>query len=299
MPTLRFELARTRIIDTTTGAARRTLSTMLLAEVVRTSEAVASTRARLAKVASLADLLRLLEAVEIEPGRRDAHRREPPGPDRRRLGHLRRRPAAGSRAGPSRSWNSTPRSPSRAPGQGSGARRRVLGDLFARATAAEADFLRRLLAGELRQGALAGVMTDAVAGVGRPAAAVRRAAMLAGDLARVAAVALTGRAGPRRGRPRGAPPVLPMLAATVARRGRRPSTDVGPASVEWKLDGARIQVHRAATTSASSPATSTTSPPACPASSTWSGRLAVDQVVLDGEAIGVDATSGRTRSRTR
>src|SRR5204862_189427 len=78
-------------------------------------------------------------------------------------------------------------------GGSAAARRRIVDDLFGRATADEADFLRRLLIGDLRQGALEGVMTDAIAKASRvPVAAVRRAAMLAGDLCRVAADALHG-----------------------------------------------------------------------------------------------------------
>ena len=103
-----------------------------------------------------------------------------------------------------------------------------------------------LFLGELRQGALEGVMADAVAkAAGVPAAAVRRAAMLAGDLPSVAAAAMRdGVDGLGRFRLTPLQPITPMLAQTA--------DDVsaalerfGRASVEWKLDGARIQVHRA------------------------------------------------------
>jgi DNA ligase 1 len=125
-------------------------------------------------------------------------------------------------------------------------RRRLLHDLFAAATDREQAFLGRLLGGELRQGALLGVMADAVARAADvPLADVRRAAMLRGDLPAVAAAALAG----------GVPaladfrlqvgrPIGPMLAQTAE------STDDalvrlgGEASVEWKLDGARLQIHR-------------------------------------------------------
>ena len=102
-----------------------------------------------------------------------------------------------------------------------------------------------LAGGELRQGALAGIVGDAVAAAaGVDAAAVRRATMLAGDLPAVAEAALTEGAaglagfGLQLGRP-----VQPMLAKTA------PSLEaalqqVAPAAVEWKLDGVRIQVHR-------------------------------------------------------
>lgn len=118
--------------------------------------------------------------------------------------------------------------------------------LFAAATDTEQTFLRRLLGGELRQGALAGVMADAVAkAAGIPAAEVRRAAMLAGDLPAVAAAALTdGRAALAAFQLQVGRPVGPMLAQTA--------TDVtdalerlgGTAVLEAKLDGARVQIHR-------------------------------------------------------
>src|ERR671919_317944 len=91
------------------------------------------------------------------------------------------------------------------------ARRDELAALFGRATEPEQRFLTGLLLGELRQGALEGVMVEAVAkAAGIPATEVRRAAMLAGDLG----------------------PVAEAMART------------GSAAVEWKFDGARVQVHR-------------------------------------------------------
>jgi DNA ligase-1 len=130
--------------------------------------------------------------------------------------------------------------------QSVGARRAMLQALFGRATDAEADFLRRLLTGELRQGALDGIMAEAIAVANDVAPhLVRRATMLTGSLGRAAAIAHDG----------GAAalatvsltifqPVLPMLA------GSSPSASeaidaCGMSSVEFKLDGARIQVHRA------------------------------------------------------
>ncbi len=102
-----------------------------------------------------------------------------------------------------------------------------------------------LAGGELRQGALAGIVTDAVAAAaGVDAKAVRRAAMLAGDLPAVAEAALTsGAAGLDGFHLQVGRPVQPMLAKTA------PSLEAaldgaGPSAVEWKLDGVRIQVHR-------------------------------------------------------
>ena len=132
-------------------------------------------------------------------------------------------------------------------GQGSQARRAALLDqLFGAATEPEQTFLRRLLGGELRQGALLGVMADAVAkAAGLPPADVRRAAMLGGALPAVAAAALTGGAEAlgefrlRVGRPVG-----PMLAQTATGVGDALERLGGEAVFEAKLDGARVQIHR-------------------------------------------------------
>ena len=132
-------------------------------------------------------------------------------------------------------------------GRGSQARRaELLADLFAAATDAEQVFLRRLLGGELRQGALAGVMADAVAkAAGIPAATVRRAAMLGGALPAVAASALTGGTEALSaftlavGRPVG-----PMLAQTATGVADALERLGGDAIFEAKLDGARVQIHR-------------------------------------------------------
>jgi DNA ligase-1 len=133
-------------------------------------------------------------------------------------------------------------------GKGAQARRAgLVAELLSSATEVEQAFLRRLLTGELRQGALIGVMADAVAKAAQiPAAAVRRAAMLGGDLPAVAAAGLTGGTAAldaftlRVGRPVG-----PMLAQTAA--GVREALEKlgGESIFEAKLDGARVQIHRA------------------------------------------------------
>ncbi|GAA2725490.1 ATP-dependent DNA ligase [Actinocorallia aurantiaca] len=121
-------------------------------------------------------------------------------------------------------------------------KRRLLRALLAEATAPEQEFLIRLLAGDLRQGALEGVMAESVAkAAGVPLALVRRAAMLSGSLSAVAVAALSGgaealsRFAPRVGRP-----VRPMLAVSS------PSLEEalkGETAVEWKMDGIRAQLH--------------------------------------------------------
>lgn len=132
-------------------------------------------------------------------------------------------------------------------GKGSQSRRAALvAALFAAATDLEQTFLRRLLSGELRQGALMGAMADAVAkAAGAPAADVRRATMLGGDLPAVAAAVLTeGADAVRRFTLQVGSPVGPMLAQTAT--GVTDALDRlgGTAMFEAKLDGARVQIHR-------------------------------------------------------
>ena len=136
---------------------------------------------------------------------------------------------------------------SAAAGAGAGrARAAMLRDMLGRATAVEQDFLIRLLFGELRQGALEGVLVDAVARAANvPAAVLRRAAMLAGEIGVVARVALTeGEAALAQFVLRPFQPVQPMLADSAGDVDAA-LADLGEASFEYKLDGARIQAHKA------------------------------------------------------
>jgi DNA ligase-1 len=133
-------------------------------------------------------------------------------------------------------------------GKGSQARRaELVNRLFAAATEPEQTFLRRLLSGELRQGALVGVMADAVAKAASIAApAVRRAAMLGGDLPAVAAAALTGdETALDQFTLKVGQPVGPMLAQTATGVAEAVEKLGGTAIFEAKLDGARVQIHRA------------------------------------------------------
>ena len=125
------------------------------------------------------------------------------------------------------------------------ARAELLSELWSRCTADEQEFLGRLFVGELRQGALTGVMTDAVARAADvPLALFRRAAMLSGDLAGVSAVALrSGADGLAHVGLSVGTAIQPMLASTAQSVGEGIDA-FGTASVEWKLDGARVQVHR-------------------------------------------------------
>lgn len=131
-------------------------------------------------------------------------------------------------------------------GPGSKARKeQLLADLFGRATAEEQDFLRDLMLKNLRQGALEGVMADAVAAaLDVPAERVRRAAMLEGDLVAVASRALSeGPDALGEASLEVFTPVQPMLARTAG-SARVAVSDIGQAVVEQKLDGLRVQVHR-------------------------------------------------------
>jgi DNA ligase-1 len=131
-------------------------------------------------------------------------------------------------------------------GKGSAeARQRVLRELFGRLGQDERGFLFGLLTGELRQGALEGIVVEAVArAAGLPADRVRRAVMLAGDLPRVAHAALTEGADGLAGfAVRLFRPVLPMLAGT-ADTIEEALAELGEVAIEWKLDGARVQIHK-------------------------------------------------------
>ncbi|HEY6537798.1 MAG TPA: ATP-dependent DNA ligase [Candidatus Dormibacteraeota bacterium] len=174
-------------------------------------------------------------------------------------------------------------------------RTRRLTRLMSEASSAEQTFLQRLLAGELRQGALQGVVTEAVAaaaGVTLPA--LRRAAMVAGDLAEVAAVALVdGEVGLDRFRLRVGYPLQPMLAKSATSI-EVALERVGPAVVEWKLDGVRVQVHRAGDQVSVFTRTLEPIAPRLPEVVEKVLALPGDRLILDGEVIAL-RPNGRPR----
>jgi DNA ligase 1 len=172
-------------------------------------------------------------------------------------------------------------------GAGSAARRkRILGDLLGRATDEEAEFVKRLFTGELRQGALAGLMVDAVAkAAGVPGALARRALMLSGDLTRTAEIALAeGEKGLRDVGFELFRPILPMLASTAVSVGEAVAS-FERASVEWKLDGIRIQIHRRGDEVRIYTRNLNEITHALPGVVEAVGCLEVKQAVLDGEAL--------------
>ena len=221
---------------------------MLLARVVETSERVAETSRRLEKIELLATLLKQLngDESEIAVAFLCGYTRQ----GRIGVGYATLRASAAQAAETAalelaevdRAFASL------AAIQGRGAdaqRRELLRGLFARATAAEQKFLTALLFGEIRQGALEGVMVEALARAsGAPSDDVRRAVMLAGDIARVArSVLQEGPAGLAPYTIQLFRPVQPMLAQT-AEDVEGALGDLGEAALEFKFDGARVQVHR-------------------------------------------------------
>ena len=220
-----------------------------LAELARASAEVAGTPSRLAKIGALASFLKRLEPDEFEiaiPYLSGELRQ-----GKLAIGHgSLRASVGGSASAPSLTLRDVDAALSglkAVKGKGAAERKSAaLAALLARATREEQDFLTRLLIGELRQGALEGVLSDAIAAAsGLPPADVRRAATFAGRYAPVAAAALSeGAAGLARFTVTLWQPVLPML-AQPAQDAEAAIAAIHPALLEWKLDGARVQVHRA------------------------------------------------------
>ena len=222
---------------------------MQLEQLVDTSRRVAEASRRLDKIGLLAECLRALSPHELEIGVAFLAGETRQG----RIGigpaALRRAFESDAAARPLLSLADVDAALERlaaTSGAGSArARAQQLGELFARASAAEREFLARLVLGELRQGALEGILIEAVARTAAlPAADVRRALMLCGNLRSVAGAALAeGASGLARFALRPFTPLVPMLA--------NPADDVGQAlelfgeaAFEYKLDGARMQLHK-------------------------------------------------------
>ncbi len=222
---------------------------MLVAELAAVSDAVGATAARTQKVAAIAAVLGRAQADEVglvvrylsgelrqrRTGLGPAALRDTPPPAPVATLALVEVDAAFERAAATAGTGSA------------AARRALLADVMARATAPEQRLLAGLVTGELRQGAAAGLMTEAVAAAaGTPADRVRTAVTLAGSLPTVAeALARSGPSGLDAFRLHLGTPLAPMLASSA------PSVPEaftrlggGEAGVEWKLDGIRLQLHR-------------------------------------------------------
>jgi DNA ligase-1 len=263
---------------------------MRLADLVETSGRVAATSSRLEKTALLADLLRRTapEHLEIAVSYLTGSLLQ------NRLG-----------IGPATVYGAMPEHAvdtptltldevnaifaalSQVSGKGSaGERSRKLAALFGRATREEQAFLGSLIVGEVRQGALDGVVQDAVARAAQvPPELVRRAAMTTGDLPMVARTALTGGASAlseyavqlfR--------PVLPMLAETAADTDAA-LAELGKAALEFKFDGARVQLHKRGDEVRVYSRRLNEVTAAVPELVETARRLPAREIILDGEAI--------------
>jgi len=146
-----------------------------------------------------------------------------------------------------------------------------------------------LSVGELDLALDAIAMVDAVAAAaGVPVTLVRRALMLAGDLPRTARIAIDEREeGLRAVGLELFRPVLPMLAASAAGVAAALES-AGEASVEWKLDGMRIQIHRDGDRVRIYTRNGNDVTRALPGIVASARALAVTSAVLDGEAIGME-----------
>jgi DNA ligase-1 len=263
---------------------------MRLIDIVETSRRVAATRSRLKKVEHLTSLLARLAPDEMMTAVSYLSGALPQG----RIG-----------LGPALVRDAVTRSPSGVPrlglsevdeafsgianttGAGSTAeRRRALSELFGRATGHEQDFLARLILGDIRQGALEGVMTEAVArAAGVAPDDVRRAVMISGDLPRVAEAALTlGAAGLSRFTIHVLHPLKPMLAQS-AESVEDALVRMGRAGFEYKLDGARVQVHKSGADVSVFSRLQNDVTSAVPEVVEAAQRLPVRDLILDGETI--------------
>ncbi|HYN95890.1 MAG TPA: ATP-dependent DNA ligase [Pilimelia sp.] len=271
---------------------------VLFVELAATSAAVGATSGRRAKVELLASALRGLASDEIAAGSAYLAGDLPQRQTGVGWASLRDLPApAGAPTLTVAAVDAAIGAISVVAGTGSQARRReLLGALFAAATAAEQRLLTGLFSGELRQGAQAGLLTDAVArAAGVEPAAVRRALLLAGDLKAVAVAALTG------GNPalaafslRVGRPLAPMLAQSAPTVAEALAATGAPATVDTKLDGIRVQVHRSGDEVAVFTRSLDEITARVPAVVAAVRGLPARELVLDGEAMALDA-AGRPR----
>jgi DNA ligase-1 len=272
----------------------------LFAELVRASQRVGASAARKVKVRELSSFLRALGQAEIETGVHYLSGEIPQG--KIGVGFAAVRAAASTEAADTETLliaevdqRLTELAVIR--GAGSAARRAAaLKELFSRATAIEQQFLLRLLIGELRQGALSGIMVDVIAAAAElPVPEVRRAAMYAKGLGAVAQAALRGGAA---GTAALAAfqlelfsPVSPMLAQTAADVGEA-LKEIREAAFEWKMDGARIQVHKSGDEVRIYTRSLNEISAAIPEIAELARSFQERALVLDGEAIAFDS-SGR------
>ncbi|MDG6102075.1 ATP-dependent DNA ligase [Dactylosporangium aurantiacum] len=267
---------------------------MRFVELASVSAAVARTSGRNAKIDLLADALRRLAPEELSPGASYLS-----GELRQRqtgVGYASLRELPPPAESPSLSITDVDEAfaaMARLAGKGSqAARRELVATLFGAATEAERHFLIGLLSGELRQGAQAGLLVDAVARAsGVPIAQIRRALLLAGDLKTVAVDALTAGAEALEAyRLTVGRPLAPMLAQSAATATDALADTGTPAAADIKIDGVRIQVHRDGDRISVFSRSLDDLTARVPVVVEAVRGLDVSSVVLDGEAVGVDDT---------
>ena len=265
---------------------------MLLQSLVSCSTQVARTSGRLAKIKLLADLLRQATPEEMELA--IAYLSGTTRQAKVGVGWATLQAAKGSGVRSSelgiQDVDNVLERISKTSGKGSATeKKKLLRDLFARATAEEQGFLFRLITGELRQGALEGIMVEAVAQArGLPANQVRRAMMVAGDLRAVAKGDLASF------KIQLFRPIKPMLAKT-ATDVEEALGELGRASFEYKLDGIRIQVHKNAHEVRIFSRTLNDITSELPTVVDISKKVDMNEAILDGEAIVLGAENRPVR----
>ncbi|MGH8249754.1 MAG: ATP-dependent DNA ligase [Steroidobacteraceae bacterium] len=268
----------------------------LLARLVETSERVGASSARLAKVRELAVLLRSLDPAEIQIGVQYLSGEAPQGRFGIGPAVLRQASSAPPASASSLSLTEVDRTITEiAALRGVGVntlRAAALRDLLGRATESEQRFLNRLLLGELRQGALEGVMVDAIAAATNlPVADVRRAMMYAPSVGAVAVSAMLERSAGLAGfQLEILSPITPMLARTTADPAEALNQLGGEAAFEWKMDGARIQAHKAGSEVRIYTRNLNEVGAAIPEIVELVGTLPASELILDGEALAFDAS---------
>jgi DNA ligase 1 len=269
----------------------------LLANLVETSQRVGGTASRLAKVRELSTFLRSLPGDEIDTAVHYLSGEIQQG--RIGIGYAALRTAASypPATAATRSITDVDRAVALIEGiRGAGstaARAKALQELFSHATSAEQHFLLRLLSGELRQGALAGVMIEAIAAAsGLPIARLRRAAMYSKSLGQLAVIAMQADVSAlEQFHLQLFSPVSPMLAQTAADVGEALSQLEGEVELEWKMDGARIQAHKSGEEVRLYTRNLNDVTDAIPEIAAAVRALPAGTVVLDGEAIAFDENS--------
>jgi DNA ligase-1 len=223
---------------------------VLLADVVATSNAVAATRSRKAKVAAIAQLLARSSPDEVETVTAyvgGALRQRRTGLGWRSLTAL-PAPATSTSLTVAEVHEAFDRLAALSGAGSQAARAAAVSELFGRATAEEQQWLRGVVTGEVRQGALDSLVQEGLAAAADvPLAAVRRAAMLGGSTVAVARAAFAGVEALAEVRLEVLRPVLPMLASSApdVAAALVKAGSGAPVAVDQKLDGIRIQVHRA------------------------------------------------------